>query len=60
MSSCYIRKFLDASAAYELSEHEHMQVVPMGETPSLGSFRVFRDNSPELLLWQVHCDLRKT
>lgn len=60
MSSCYIRKFPDASAAYELSEHEHMQVVTMGETPSLGSFRVFRDNSPELPLWQVHCDLRKT
>lgn len=59
MSSCYICKFPEASAAYELPEHEHEQVVPMGETPSLGSVRVLRDNSPELPLWQVHCDLSK-
>ena len=59
MSSCYICKFPEASAAYELPEHEHKQVVPMGETPSLCSVRVLRDNSPELPLWQVHCDLSK-
>ena len=59
MSSCYICKFPEASAAYELPEHEHEQVVPMGETPSLGSVRVLRDNPPELPLWQVHCDLSK-
>ena len=59
MSSCYICKFPETSAAYELPEHEHEQVVPMGETPSLGSVRVLRDNPPELPLWQVHCDLSK-
>ena len=59
MSSCYICKFPEASAAYELPEHEHKQVVPMGETPSLGPVRVLRDNPPELPLWQVHCDLSK-
>ena len=59
MSSCYICKLPKASAAYELPEHEHEQVVPMGETPSLGSVRVLRDNPPELLLWQVQCDLSK-
>ena len=50
MSSCYICKFPEASAAYELPEHEHKQVVPMGETPSLGPVRVLRDNPPELPL----------
>ena len=59
MSSCYICKFPEASAAYELPEHEHKQVVPMGETPSMGPVRVLRDNPPELPLWQVHCDLSK-
>jgi len=59
MSSCYICKFPETSATYELSEHEHKQVVPMGETPSLGPVRILRDNSPELPLWQAHCDLSK-
>ena len=59
MSSCYICKFPEASAAYQLPEHEHEQVVPMGETPSLGSVRILCGNPPELPLWQVHCDLSK-
>lgn len=59
MGNCYICKFPEASAAYELPEHEHKQVVPMGETPSMGPVRVLRDNPPELPLWQVHCDLSK-
>lgn len=59
MSSCYICKFTETSATYKLTEHEHKQVVPMGETPSLGSVRILRDNSPELPLWQIHCDLSK-
>ena len=59
MSSSYICKFPETSATYELTEHEHKQVVPMGETPSLGSVRILRDNPPELPLWQVHCDLSK-
>ena len=59
MSSCYICKFPETSATYELTEHEHKQVVPMGETPSLGSVRILRNNSSELPLWQVQCDLSK-
>lgn len=59
MSSCYICKFPEASAAYQLPEHEHEQVVPMGETPSLGSVRILFGNPAELPLWQVHCDLSK-
>ena len=59
MSSCYSCKFYEASAIYELPEHKHKRVVPMGEAPSLNPVWILRDNSPELLPWQVNCDLSK-
>ena len=52
MSGGYIGEFPESVAAYQLTEHEHKQVVPVREAPSLSLVEIPQDYSPELPLWQ--------
>ena len=57
MCSDYIGEFPETSTAYQLSEHEHQQVVPVGERPSLSLVEMSHDYSSELPLRQKTHDL---
>ena len=52
MRDDYIGEFPEAAAACQLAEHEHKQVIPVSETPSLCLVEMPQDYSPELSLWQ--------
>ena len=52
MRDDYIGEFPEAAAACQLAEHEHKQVIPVSETPSLCLVEMPQDYSPELPLWQ--------
>ena len=52
MGGDYIGESPESVAAYQLTEHEHKQVVPVRETPSLCLVEIPQDYSPELPLWQ--------
>ena len=50
MCGNYIRKFPETAATYQLPEHKHKQLVPMGERPSQRPVHIFLDDSSELAL----------
>ena len=52
MGGDYIGESPESVAAYQLTEHEHKQVVPVREAPSLCLVEIPQDYSPELPLWQ--------
>jgi hypothetical protein len=57
MCSDYIGEFPETSTAYQLSEHEYQQVVPVGERPFLSLVEMSHDYSSELPLRQKTHDL---
>ena len=57
MSGGYIGEFPEASATNQLPEHEHEQMIPVGESPFLRFVDIFRHDSSELPLRQEQCDL---
>ena len=52
MGGDYIGELPEAAATCQLAEHEHKQVVPVRETPSLCLVEIPQDYSSELPLWQ--------
>lgn len=57
MGGDYIGESPEASATNQLPEHEHEQMIPVGESPFLRFVDIFRHDSSELPLRQEQCDL---
>lgn len=57
MSGGYIGELPEAFATNQLPEHEHEQMIPVGESPFLRLVDIFRHDFSELPLRQKQCDL---